>query len=413
MAPSDGSVSEPNRAQARVLLATEDGELCSRLAGVLRTRGIESCPIPADVLPDRLDGRPAARLLVIADVDFGGQVLERLTAVKERRSDLAVLVLSSRPTIPLASAVIRGGAEDLVPIPCSDDLLVKEVERILDAAELRDRVENLHRLVADTYSLDRIVSRSARMRPVFERARAAPRPRGERALRAPPRGFLRRASRPRSAPGPRSSPPPRSPGRPPSRLDPPRRPPASRVRKDGLSGPRAVAAPVEETKGAFPPSTKTWGLMALTRRPTASVEARDPEDEVFAWPHLLYRELLVALGVVIVLHAASLVFMAPLEEMADPTRTPNPAKAPWYFLGLQELVHYSAFVGGVLVPTLIVVALLVLPYVDRHPGGAGRWFAPERRVANAVFTVLAAVGAVLTVIGTFFRGPNWAWTWPW
>ncbi|HXK09526.1 MAG TPA: cytochrome b N-terminal domain-containing protein [Vicinamibacteria bacterium] len=186
-----------------------------------------------------------------------------------------------------------------------------------------------------------------------------------------------------------------------------------RVRKDGLSGPRAVAAPVEETKGAFPPSTKTWGLMALTRRPTASVEARDPEDEVFAWPHLLYRELLVALGVVIVLHAASLVFMAPLEEMADPTRTPNPAKAPWYFLGLQELVHYSAFVGGVLVPTLIVVALLVLPYVDRHPGGAGRWFAPERRVANAVFTVLAAVGAVLTVIGTFFRGPNWAWTWPW
>ncbi|HXK08847.1 MAG TPA: sigma-54 dependent transcriptional regulator, partial [Vicinamibacteria bacterium] len=168
-------MSEPNRAQARVLLATEDGELCSRLAGVLRTRGIESCPIPADVLPDRLDGRPAARLLVIADVDFGGQVLERLTAVKERRSDLAVLVLSSRPTIPLASAVIRGGAEDLVPIPCSDDLLVKEVERILDAAELRDRVENLHRLVADTYSLDRIVSRSARMRPVFERARAASR----------------------------------------------------------------------------------------------------------------------------------------------------------------------------------------------------------------------------------------------
>jgi cytochrome b-561 len=186
-----------------------------------------------------------------------------------------------------------------------------------------------------------------------------------------------------------------------------------RVRKDGLSGASEKAVPVEETAGVFPPSTKTWGLMALTRRPTASVEVRDPEDEVFAWPHLLYRELLVALGVVIALHVASLVFMAPLEEMADPTRTPNPAKAPWYFLGLQELVHYSAFVGGVLVPTLVVVALLALPYVDRHPRGVGRWFAPERRLANTIFTSLVAVAAVLTIIGTFFRGPYWAWTWPW
>jgi quinol-cytochrome oxidoreductase complex cytochrome b subunit len=186
-----------------------------------------------------------------------------------------------------------------------------------------------------------------------------------------------------------------------------------RVRKDGLSGAPVASKPVEEVAGEFPPSTKTWGLMALTRRPTASVEARDPADEVFAWPHLLYREVLVGLGVVILLHVASLLFMAPLEGIADPTRTPNPAKAPWYFLGLQELVHYSAFVGGVLVPTLAVVALLALPYLDRHPGGAGRWFAPERRLANSIFTALVIVAAVLTVVGTFFRGANWAWTWPW
>ncbi len=186
-----------------------------------------------------------------------------------------------------------------------------------------------------------------------------------------------------------------------------------RVRKDGLSGAPRVAALVEETAGVFPPSTKTYGLMALTRRPSASVEARDPNDEVFAWPHLLYREALVALAVVIALHVASLLFMAPLEEMADPTRTPNPAKAPWYFLGLQELVHYSAFVGGVLVPTLVVLALVVLPYLDRGPGGVGRWFARERRLANTVFTVLVVVATVLTIIGTFLRGPNWAWTWPW
>jgi menaquinol-cytochrome c reductase cytochrome b/c subunit len=121
----------------------------------------------------------------------------------------------------------------------------------------------------------------------------------------------------------------------------------------------------------------------------------------------------VAVAVMVALHAASLTFMAPLEEIADPTRTPNPAKAPWYFLGLQELVHYSALVGGVIVPTLLVAALLALPYVDRSRSGAGRWFAPERRVANTVFTALAAAFALLTVIGTLFRGPNWAWVWPW
>ena len=186
-----------------------------------------------------------------------------------------------------------------------------------------------------------------------------------------------------------------------------------RVRKDGLSGGTVQALAVEEVAGAFPASAKTYGLMSLSRRPRASVEARDPDDEVFAWPHLLYRELLVALAVVIVLHALSLIFMAPLEEIADPTRTPNPAKAPWYFLGLQELVHYSALIGGVIVPTLIVLALLALPYIDRGPAGSGRWFARERRVSNTVFTTLAAVLAVLTVVGTLFRGPNWAWVWPW
>src|SRR5581483_8555346 len=79
-----------------------------------------------------------------------------------------------------------------------------------------------------------------------------------------------------------------------------------RVRKDGLSGAEPVVAAVEEAAGAFPASTKTYGLMALTRRPRASVDARDPKDEVFAWPHLLYRELIVALAVIVLLHVVSL-----------------------------------------------------------------------------------------------------------
>jgi quinol-cytochrome oxidoreductase complex cytochrome b subunit len=186
-----------------------------------------------------------------------------------------------------------------------------------------------------------------------------------------------------------------------------------RVRKDGLSGAEPVLTPVEESAGAFPASTKTYGLMALTRRPRASVEARDPNDEVFAWPALLYRELLIALGVIVALHVLSLIFMAPLEEIADPTRTPNPAKAPWYFLGLQELVHYSALMGGVIVPTVLVLALIAIPYVDRGREGSGRWFAPERRIANTAFTAIAVILAGLTIIGMLFRGANWAWVWPW
>ncbi|MGD8895561.1 MAG: cytochrome b N-terminal domain-containing protein [Acidobacteriota bacterium] len=132
-----------------------------------------------------------------------------------------------------------------------------------------------------------------------------------------------------------------------------------------------------------------------------------------AWPHLLFRELLILVFVLVVVHAAALAFDAPLEEIADAARTPNPAKAPWYFLGLQELVHYGAILGGVVVPTAMIIALLVLPYVDRRGGGVGVWLARERRRANTVFALLALVVVMLTVIGTFFRGPNWDWVWPW
>jgi quinol-cytochrome oxidoreductase complex cytochrome b subunit len=138
-----------------------------------------------------------------------------------------------------------------------------------------------------------------------------------------------------------------------------------------------------------------------------------PSRRVLAWPHLLFRELLVLLLVLVVVNVAAIAFDAPLEEIADAARTPNPAKAPWYFLGLQELVHYGAVLGGVVVPAVMVLALLALPYVDTRPGGVGVWFARERRLANAVFGVIALAVVVLTVVGTFFRGPNWAWVWPW
>jgi quinol-cytochrome oxidoreductase complex cytochrome b subunit len=114
-------------------------------------------------------------------------------------------------------------------------------------------------------------------------------------------------------------------------------------------------------------------------------------------------------GVLIV----SLLFNAPLEQPVNIMHPPNPAKAPWYFLGLQEMVSYSAFWGGVGIPTIEVLILLLVPYVDRKNAGVGRWFARERLLANSLFVTFVVVNLVLIVIGTFFRGPNWEFVSPW
>jgi two-component system response regulator AtoC len=166
---------QSSRSEPRVLVATGDAELGSRLTALLSPHAAASRPAEGSELIERLDRSPGLRLLIVGEVGADGVALELLAAVKDRRPELAVLVLSSQPTIRLATEAIRGGAEDFVPIPFSEDLLLKEVERILEAADLRDRVERLHRLVADTFALDRIVSRCGRMRQVLERARAAAR----------------------------------------------------------------------------------------------------------------------------------------------------------------------------------------------------------------------------------------------
>ena len=124
-------------------------------------------------------------------------------------------------------------------------------------------------------------------------------------------------------------------------------------------------------------------------------------------------ELLVFVVLMAGLVAASLLFDAPLEEEANPLRPSNPSKAPWYFLGLQELVSYSAFWGGVMVPTVLTLFLLFLPYFDRKAGGEGVWFARERMGMIIVWTVILAGIVVTTVIGVFLRGPNWSFYWPW
>lgn len=167
------------------------------------------------------------------------------------------------------------------------------------------------------------------------------------------------------------------------------------------------------TQHVYPPDpSKTYGLMELVKgtKPTVGLP---PEDMVFTWPHLLVREITLFVVVVAVLLVLAFLFNAPLEEIANPNHPPNPAKAPWYFLGLQELVSYSAVVGGVLIPTLIVVGLALVPFIDRKKAGIGVWFAKERSLANTLFLTFLIVMIVLIIVGMYFRGPNWGFVVPW
>jgi quinol-cytochrome oxidoreductase complex cytochrome b subunit len=186
-----------------------------------------------------------------------------------------------------------------------------------------------------------------------------------------------------------------------------------RVRKDGgLARPGEPDVIVQQSETGRLSTSKTYGLMELARGTSPAV-GLDPEDELPAWPHLVFREILLFLATMAVVMFLSVFWNAPLEEFANPAHPPNPAKAPWYFLGLQELVAYSAFWGGVVVPALLLVALVALPYLDRERAGVGVWFARERRVAVTLFTICVVAAVILTVIGTYFRGPNWDWVWPW
>ncbi len=158
---------------------------------------------------------------------------------------------------------------------------------------------------------------------------------------------------------------------------------------------------------------KSYGLMNLVEGKTPQV-GKEPEEMTTTWPHLLLREVNLFLLVMIVIMGMSVLFGAPLEEMANPSVTPNPAKAPWYFVGLQEMLSWGPpFWGGIFVPTVAVVGLILVPYIDRSRVGTGVWFHPSRRVYNIIFTVFVVVFIGLTLVGLFMRGPNWGFYWPW
>ncbi len=155
---------------------------------------------------------------------------------------------------------------------------------------------------------------------------------------------------------------------------------------------------------------RRYRTLAVVRQEAITRVEKPLEDSVFVWPHLLVREFFASTIVMVMLTILAIKIDAPLREPANPNVTPNPAKAPWYFLGLQELLHYlPPTSAGVLIPGLVLTALAVLPYVDRNPSRAYA----DRKVAITTFTMFLIFWAVITIAGSFFRGPGWLWSWPW
>jgi hypothetical protein len=139
------------------------------------------------------------------------------------------------------------------------------------------------------------------------------------------------------------------------------------------------------------------------------------KDRIFVWPYLTRNEFLASIFVMALLTVWSIVVDAPLEEPANPTKTPNPSKAPWYFLGLQEmLVYFDPWIAGVVFPTLIIVGLMAIPYIDKNPKGNGYYSWDERKFAISVFLFgFFVLWIALIFVGTFMRGPGWNFFMPW
>ncbi len=151
-------------------------------------------------------------------------------------------------------------------------------------------------------------------------------------------------------------------------------------------------------------------LLALVPPEGIQRVEREQGDRVNVWPHLLIEEFIAMLILTAGLLIFSTFLMAPLRQLANPNLTPNPSKAPWYFLGLQELLRYfHPMVAGIVIPTFILVVLAAVPYVDRNPSTKPG----DRKIAISLFTILFCFGATLTIIGCFFRGPGYNWIWPW
>jgi quinol-cytochrome oxidoreductase complex cytochrome b subunit len=167
----------------------------------------------------------------------------------------------------------------------------------------------------------------------------------------------------------------------------------------------------EIDKQRVPMSARPYRLLALVKQDAVVRVQKEPDDTVMTWPHLLTIEFLAAGVMSIFLLLMGLFINAPLEELANSNVTPAVAKAPWYFLGLQELLAYfHPTVAGVLVPTFVLVGAALIPYVDRGDVQVTR--PSQRKTAVMLFTFFCILGLALTFVGIFFRGPGYSFVIP-
>jgi hypothetical protein len=176
-------------------------------------------------------------------------------------------------------------------------------------------------------------------------------------------------------------------------------------------GARAAAAtatlPAPTVTG---PGGHTQRLLTVVKSGSIQETRAEAQDKVHTWPHLLVVEFAALLIVTAGLLVFSAAVRAPLLQLADFNKTPNPSKAPWYFLGLQELLTmFHPMVAGVTIPGMGLFLLAVAPFVDKNPSHAPK----DRKFAIALFTLFVMLWAVLVIIGSFFRGPGFNFTFPW
>jgi len=158
------------------------------------------------------------------------------------------------------------------------------------------------------------------------------------------------------------------------------------------------------------PGGHTQRLLTVVKSGSIQDVKAKPQDKVHVWPHLLAVEFVASLVMTAFLMIFSIFVNAPLLELANPNETPNPSKAPWYFLGLQELLTmFHPMVAGVTIPGIALFLLMVAPFVDKNPSNKPK----DRKFAISIFTLFLVMWAVLVIIGSFFRGPGFNFVLPW
>jgi quinol-cytochrome oxidoreductase complex cytochrome b subunit len=158
------------------------------------------------------------------------------------------------------------------------------------------------------------------------------------------------------------------------------------------------------------PGGHTQRLLTVVKSGSIQDVKATPQDKVHVWPHLLSIEFVAALSCLAFVLIFSIFVNAPLLELANINKTPNPSKAPWYFLGLQEMLSmFDPMVAGVLLPGIGLAALACAPYIDKNPSTKPE----DRKFAISLFTVFVMACATLTLIGSFFRGPGQLFVFPW